>query len=126
MRLKNLPKGRVTMKKLESLQIKKEREKKNDGLASRSYLNKKNRNFSFFNFEVPLVTHPKSEIELGSSSSPVAWHYTTGECFVSIARAAFLIPSRLGLLSDEIPILMFSKNQNWEPTFRNIVSGERG
>lgn len=114
------------MKKLESIQIESEREKKNDGLASRSDLKKKNRNFSFINFEVPLVTHPKTEIELSGSSSPIAWHYTTGECFMSIASATFLIPSRLGLLLEEIPILLFSKNQNWEPAFRNIVSGERG
>jgi hypothetical protein len=65
-------------------------------------------------------------LDLKENLNLIAWHYTTGRCFMAIAKSVFLRPTKPKFSYDEIPILMFSKKNDWEPIFRRAVSDESG
>ena len=48
--------------------------------------------------------------------SELAWHYTTGENFISIVESNVLLPAVIRLKEEQAPVLWFSQNQVWEPT----------
>lgn len=45
-----------------------------------------------------------------------AWHYTTGQNFLSITESGWLRPATAYVVPPEKPVLWFSLNQQFEPT----------
>ena len=56
-----------------------------------------------------------------AGNNVMAWHYTTGEKFKSIAACGMLIPTACGVRPPERPVLWFSLNQQFEPTARKAT-----
>lgn len=93
-------------------------------LFKRAEIKKKHCEFRLAQFSSPLISAKVSDMEVKDSSDLVAWHYTTGKCFLAIARSVFLLPTKAKFSDGEIPILMFSKKKDWEPIFRKAVNNE--
>lgn len=55
-----------------------------------------------------------------------AWHYTTGERFLSIVECGFLLPATALITSKERPVVWFSLNQEWEPTANKMLRSPDG
>lgn len=50
------------------------------------------------------------------NAEELAWHYTTGEIFLKIVETRMLLPTGIGTLPPEKPIVWFSKHPFFEPT----------
>lgn len=51
----------------------------------------------------------------------LAWHYTTGEKFILIVDSGMLLPTDIGTMPPEKPVLWFSKHPYFEPTAQKTV-----
>lgn len=49
-------------------------------------------------------------------SETLAWHYTTGTCFMQIVDSGLLLPTAVFVAPPERPVLWFSTNQQFELT----------
>lgn len=56
-----------------------------------------------------------------AGNNVLAWHYTTGEKFKTIAAAGLLVPTAIGVRPPERPVLWFSLDQQFEPTARKAT-----
>lgn len=56
----------------------------------------------------------------------LAWHYTTGTCFLRIVEAGYLRPTDAAIPKHEVPALWFSRNQVWEPTSAKGIFDNKG
>lgn len=63
----------------------------------------------------------KSRTQKPTKLKPLAWHYTTCVHLAAILQSGKLIPTGVGIESDERPALWFSMNQSWEPTANKAV-----
>ncbi len=53
----------------------------------------------------------------------LAWHYSTGEKFMSIMTSGLLLPATVGVIPPECPVVWFSLVQDFEPTaLKGIVA----
>ena len=68
-----------------------------------------------------LADHDRSGMSNPRSSpygdaDTIAWHYTTGECFIGIVKTGCILPTMAGVSGRERPAVWFTLNQFWEPT----------
>ena len=56
----------------------------------------------------------------------IAWHYTINKRAVLILKDGFIRPATAYVPADEIPIVWFSTNQNWEPTANKALINDSG
>lgn len=68
------------------------------------------------------VRSPRGDRLRPEGPEELAWHYTTGECFLRIVEMGMLIPTGIGSTPPERPVLWFSKRSDFEPTAIKAVS----
>lgn len=67
-----------------------------------------------------LVQHTMTDLIM------IAWHYTTGQKYKLIKQSGILLPSYIGLLPQEQPILWFSTHQRYEPSAMKPIGDSNG
>jgi hypothetical protein len=71
----------------------------------------------------------KNTLKTTSSNNGIAeyaWHYTTGEAFISIVESGVLRQATAFVPKNQRPVLWFSLNQDYEPTAAKAIMSEDG